>query len=183
MNNGALQYFQDIATAIRTASLAPDLDGIASSARSLIAQFAGRRRAPCIRLRQRYLAALRAMSAEPAWTMDEVKRQRIKLVSRYAANGNRLIPDAVPVVGGLDEALLVDLLWPSVQRELEDYLDFRRLRGEEAALQGLRPLAMAYDREQWQESRAAEAAWIAHMRACGQASYLAAQAPAMFRIH
>lgn len=182
LKNGALQQFQDIAAAVST-SPAPDLDGIASAARSLIARFSGARHAPCIRQRQRCLAALQAMAAEAAWTLDEVTRQRIKSIARYAANQEQLIPDTLPVVGGLDQAVLVDLLWPSVQAELADYLDFRRLRAEEAALQGMRPHAMTYDRRQWQLSQAAEAAWIAHMRSTGQSSYVGVQAPALFRIH
>lgn len=184
LDNGALRHFQRIAGCLDQGTPPPDADAMASAARSLIHQFAGTHRAPpCIRLRLRCLHALRAMSAEPAWRLDGDKQQRIALLTTYAANRDRLVPDAVPVIGGLDEAVLVDLAWPSLRFELGDYLDFRRLRAEEASLQGRRPHAIVYSREQWLQSRYAELAWRAHTRRCGRESYLGAPAPPLFRVH
>jgi hypothetical protein len=179
----ALRSFHEAAGSLGTDQSIPDVDAIASVARRLTRQFAGSRRAPCIRLRLRCLAALRAMATEPAWALDPAKQQRISLITRYAANQDRLVPDAVPVIGGLDEALLVELAWPQVQFDLDDYLDFRRLRAEEAALRGVHPHTLGYDREQWLQSRFAELTWLAHTRRRGCESYLQAAAPAIFRVN
>jgi len=183
LDNGALRRFQRIAGSLDPESPPPGADALASAARSLIHQFAGTRRAPCIRLRLRCLRALRMMSGEPDWGLDADKQQRIALIAGYAANHGRLVPESVPVIGGLDEAVLVELAWPSLRFELGDYLDFRRLRTEEAALQGRRPHAIAYSREQWLQSQYAELAWRAHTRRCGRESYLGPPAPPLFRVH
>lgn len=183
LDNGALRRFQRVAGCLDSASPPPGADALASAARSLIHQFAGTRRAPCIRLRLRCLRALRMMSGEPAWRLDADMQRRIALIADYATNRDRLVPDAVPVIGGLDEAVLVDLAWPSLRFEFGDYLDFRRLRAEEAALQGRRPHAIVYSREQWLQSRYAELAWRAHTRRRGRESYLGPSAPSLFRIH
>lgn len=183
LDNGALGRFQQVARSLQPDCPAPDADGIASAARNLIHEFSGLRRAPCIGLRRRCLAALCAMSAERAWGLDGAKQQRIAAIANYAANDERLVPDAMPVIGGLDEAVLVDLAWPSLRFDLDDYLDFRRVRAEEAALRGLRPHAIAFDREQWLQSRFAMLAWQAHVRRCGRESYLGRPAPALFSIH
>lgn len=183
LDNGALRRFQQVAESLQPDCPPPDADEIASAARNLAHAYRGLRRAPCIRLRLRCLAALRAMAGEPAWNLDGAKQQCIAAIAGYAANDERLVPDAVPVIGGLDEAILVDLAWPSLRFDLDDYLDFRRVRAEEAALRGLRPHGFDFDREQWLQSRFAMLAWQAHVRRCGRESYLGRPAPALFSIH
>jgi len=180
--NGALRRFREVAGALESESPIPGVDAMASAARRLTRQFAGTRRAPCIRLRLRCLAALRAMATEPAWSLDNTKQARVRLIADYAANQDRLVPDAVPVIGGLDDAVLVELAWPSLRHDLDDYLDFRRLRAEEAALRGLHPRDIPYDRENWLQSRFAELKWLAHTRRRGRESYIGPSAPALFRV-
>jgi hypothetical protein len=123
------------------------------------------------------------MASEPGWDLEPAKRQRIGLISDYAANEDRLVPDAVPVIGGLDEAVLVDLAWPSLQFDLEDYRDFRRLRMEEAALRGMHAHDLRFNKEDWLQARFAELAWHAHVRRRGRESYLGGKAPALFSLH
>ncbi|TWI04928.1 uncharacterized protein DUF1232 [Luteimonas cucumeris] len=181
--NGALRHFREVAGALQPDQPVPDVDAIASAARTLAHQFDGMRDAPCIRLRLRCLAAMRAMAAERDWELDAVQQRRIALVAGYAANQDSLIPDAVPVIGHLDDAVLVDLAWPSIRLDLENYLDFRRLRAEEAMLLGVRPHEVRYDRQTWQEARIAEQAWREHVAQRGQNSYLSMSPPIAFRIH
>lgn len=161
----------------------PDVDAIACAARNLARQFSGMRRAPSIRLRLRALRALHTMASEDAWELAPAKRRQIALITDYAANQDRLVPDRVPVIGGLDGAVLVELAWPSLQLDLDDYLDFRRLRAEEAALRGTTPHHIRFDRADWIEAKAAELAWRAHVHRRGCSSYLDWQAPPVFRIH
>lgn len=181
--NGALQRFQTVATSLQSERPAPDVDALASAARSLTRQFRDMRRAPCIRLRLRCLRALRAMAAESDWDLEPAKRQQIHMIADYAANQDRLVPDSVPVIGGLDGAVLVDLAWPSLQFDVDDYLDFRRLRAEEAALRGIQPSKMQFGKDDWLQARFAELAWHAHVRRRGQQSYLGSAAPALFAVH
>lgn len=179
----AMRRFQLAAESLHPQFAVPDIDAIASAARHLKQQFAGTWRAPCIQLRLRCLTALRAMSQEQAWGLAVEKQERIALIDRYASAEERLIPHAVPVVGGLDDALLVDLAWPSLQPDLDDYLSFRRLRTEEAAMRGKHAHEIAYGREQWEESRLAEIRLLARSRACGREDYAATAVPFLFRFH
>ncbi len=183
LNNGSLRRFREVAGSLQSEMPLPDVDAIACAARKLTSQFSGMRRAPCIRLRLRALRALRAMSSEAAWELDPAKQRQIALIANYAANEDRLVPDDVPVIGGLDDAVLVELAWPSLQFDLDDYLDFRRLRAEEAAMRGVHPHALRFDREDWIEAKFAEHAWQAHVRRRGCESYLDRQAPPVFQIH
>lgn len=181
--NGSLRLFREVAASLQSDMAPPDVDAIACAARTLSRQFSGVRRAPCIRLRLRALRALRTMASEEAWELAPAKRRQISLISDYAANQDRLVPDAVPVIGGLDDAVLVELAWPSLQFDLDDYLDFRRLRAEEAAMQRTHPRGLRFDRSDWLEAKCAERAWRAHVHRRGCASYLGWQPPPVFRVN
>ena len=183
LDSGALTHFCEIADALEPDQPVPGADAIVTAARTLSRQFAGMRDAPCIRLRLRCLAAMRAMSAEQDWDLDGAKQKRIELIADYAANLDGLIPDTLPVIGHLDDAVLVDLVWPSLRSDLDEYLDYRRLRAEEAMLQGCRPHEIPFSKQLWQQARYAEQAWRAHVQQRGQCSYLAVSAPTAFRIH
>jgi hypothetical protein len=175
--------FRQVAGTLPIAGPVPGTDAIATAARSLRAKFAGKRLAPCIRLRRRCLAALRAMAFDPEWILAPAQRACIARLLAYDAGGERLIPDAEPVVGGLDAALLVDLAWPQLRDAMADYFDFRRLRAEEAMLRGVPPHALAFGHAQWQQARVAEQAWIEHVRRRGFERYAVPSAGGLFQVH
>lgn len=175
--------FQQAARALHAIGSLPGVDALATAARRLRGQFAGKRTAPCIRLRRRCLAALHAMAGDPAWILSPAQRACIANLLDYNNSRERLIPDSEPVVGGLDAAVLVDQAWPELRATLADYMDFRRLRAEEAKLRGIPPHALAFDQAQWQVARVAEQALIAHERARGLDRYTAPAFGALFQIH
>ncbi|TCO40458.1 hypothetical protein [Dokdonella fugitiva] len=178
----ALRRFERAAAALGAAPPPPWGDALACAARRLEREFVGTRRAPCIRLRLRCLAAMQAMAVEPAWSLAGAARERIATIADYARCPERLVPDEIPVVGGLDDAVLVDLAWPALRFELDDYLDFRRLRAEEAQLRGVPAHRLMFGREEWLAARAAEHALRAHVRRRGLECYPVASAPALFGV-
>jgi hypothetical protein len=175
--------FLQVAGTLPTVSPVPGTDAIATAARGLCRQFAGNRTAPCIRLRRRCLTALRAMAFDPDWILAPAQRACIARLLAYNASGERLIPDAEPVIGGLDAAVLVDLAWPQLRDTMADYLDYRRLRAEEAMLRGVAPHALAFGLAQWQQARGAERAWIAHVQRRGFERYSPPAAGPLFQVH
>mgnify|MGYP005750831705 CR=1 FL=1 len=76
------------------------------------------------------LAELQAMVADPDWAIEPALARRIGRLVAYVERERDLIPDDVPRFGRLDDALLVELAWPMVAEELEDYRDFQRFREE-----------------------------------------------------
>jgi uncharacterized membrane protein YkvA (DUF1232 family) len=182
LNARSLHRFHRVAESLQPAVPPPAADAIAAAADDLRQRFAHVRRAPCIRLRLRCLTALRTMAQDMDWALDDEARERIARILVYAADPERLVPDAIPVVGGLDDAVLVELAWPALRCELDDYLDFRRLRAEEAAWRDVHPRTLRFDRGQWLQARAAEQALIAHVRRRGLTRYAAPVAPALFAI-
>ena len=53
-------------------------------------------------------------------------RARAVRLLDYLERADDLIPDGTPVIGHLDDALLVELAWPAFEDALGDYEDFRR---------------------------------------------------------
>ncbi len=181
--DSSLDRFRQSAQALQLVDAAPCADTIATVARTLTQQFATLRRAPCIRLRLRCLAGLQAMASEPRWELDAAPRQRIAQIVAYAESPHRLIPDAIPVIGGLDDALLVEIAWPSLHETFRDYLHFRRARSAEATLRGVHPQALHFGRCEWLQVREAlDAAAMRQRRRVFADSYLPS-ATALFRIH
>lgn len=178
-----LRRFAAAAESLHSASHLPDADAIASTARLLLARFPGFRHAPPVHLRLRCMTALRTMSREPDWSLDSSTVERIAAIQAYAACNERLVPDDVPVVGGLDDALLVDLAWPTLSAEITDYLDFRRARTEQARRLGIHPDRMRFTREDWLEVRMEEHAWRQHQRTQGLSHYTANPVAPRFLVH
>lgn len=177
----ALYRFQWHAETLRAPVAPPSVDCLATVARRLYRQFPARRRAPAIGLRLRCLAAVRSMAVEPHWQLDPEQRQFIAQLLGYAAEPRALVPVEVPVIGGLDRALLLDMAWPRLQNDVEDYLEYRSFRAEEAALRGVHPGALCFSQENWLEARAVLQQIAAHRRS-RPASVFSAPLPGRFQV-
>ena len=69
---------------------------------------------------------LRRMLQDREWDVSSGLRARAVRLLDYLERADDLIPDGTPVIGHLDDALLVELAWPAFEDALGDYEDFRR---------------------------------------------------------
>jgi uncharacterized membrane protein YkvA (DUF1232 family) len=158
-----------------------DCDQIATAARCLLATAAAGA-APCIAHRVEQAGTLARMLADGAWTPDDAAEPAARAVVDYLQERDQLIPDWVPQVGRLDDAIVVDVAWPRVSAEVLDYLDFCRLRELEASLRGIEPAGFRFGRGDWEEARRAEAALHDHRRRVRSSAYVPAPV-VYFRVH
>jgi len=164
------------------APLAPDQ--IASAARELVDGsqhgFASR----CIQQRMRRGAAIDLMVKDPDWELLDATTFRAGMaVVGYLRGNLGLIPRAAPVVGRLDDAIVMEAAWPSLVGEIRQYLAFCRLRHVEAILRGETRPHFGFTRDHWQEAARAELEWTAHCHRVAQDSYLLRERPPAFRVH
>lgn len=159
-----------------------DCDQLVTAARELSARTIGTVEPPSIRQRMRQVETAALMVGDPGWTAANDAVDAARLVIDYARGSDNLIPDWVPTVGHLDDAIVVDTAWPRLADEVEGYLDFCRLRDMEAGLRGCSSATLGFNRADWQQMRREEAVLIAHRRDVREHSYLANPA-ALFRIH
>ena len=72
----------------------------------------------------------------------------------YFAEPNDIIPDDVPVVGYLDDAIMIELCVRELKHEVEAYDDFCTFRRDEAEGRGMDPVTVG--RAEWLEGRRQE---------------------------
>lgn len=77
------------------------------------------------------IAELRAMLDDPDWDSDSADRARVRKLLDYLDADQDLIPDRIPLLGKLDDVLLLELAWPAVSGEAEEYRDFCAYRQSE----------------------------------------------------
>lgn len=67
---------------------------------------------------------LRRMLGDPDWDASAADRARVRKLVGYLDQGEDLIPDRMPLLGLLDDVLLLELAWPAVCDEAEEYRDY-----------------------------------------------------------
>lgn len=74
--------------------------------------------------RLRRVQELRAMLADEDWDIDDAARARIGKLLAYIDREDDLIADRTPLLGQLDDVLLIELAWPAFADDAEDYRDY-----------------------------------------------------------
>jgi len=103
---------------------------------------------------------LRHMLDDDCWDAPDAVRARLAKLIAYLDQDEDLIPDREPLLGKLDDVLLLELAWPAFAAEVEDYRDFCAYRTEH------QPPGTGDDqRKAWIRDRLAEIAlWQHHLR-------------------
>lgn len=157
-------------------------DQIVTAARDLYDPRLGHDAPPCIAIRLAHAAPLDSLVRDEGWAPEGASLAAARAVLAYLQRPDDLIPDWVPQVGRLDDAIVVDVAWTRIGDELEGYRDFCRLRLLEARLRGEAPGRFRFERGDWREARRAESALREHQRRVLATSYLPSAA-ARFRVH
>ena len=159
-----------------------DCDQVVTAAR-LLSDSCGSQSTPtCIRQRLAQAESLASMLADHGWQPANEVVAPASAVLDYLNGHNDLIPDWIPQVGQLDDAIVVEAAWPRLAGEVLSYQDFCRLRLIEARLHQQEVEAFRFDRKDWEVARRAESALREHQRRVRASSYVPT-APSVFRVH
>lgn len=85
-----------------------------------------------VRKRLEGIRELIAMAQDDAWKLPPEESARIIEAVAYFLAAHSLIPEEVPILGLLDDAIAAELALGSLQHELEAYRDFCTYRAAEA---------------------------------------------------
>lgn len=129
LEDAALMAFNGQLHAISAQAPAVDADQFASLARWLQELPPGKAEAT-IALRMARADSLAQMLDDPDWQIPERIAARGRHLVAALRGSENLVPDATPLFGHLDEALMVELCWAEFAGEVGDYLDFSRFRAE-----------------------------------------------------
>ncbi len=102
------------------------------------------------------LDSMIAMANDDGFALPEEDRQHVLACLTYFANPQDIIPDDVPVLGYLDDAIMIELCVRELEHEIEAYEDFVAYRKSEAAARGVDPSTLKTQRHEWAEARRVE---------------------------
>ena len=113
-------------------------------ARRLLKQATKAKAPEYVQTRLADLDVLCSMLDDSEWPLEEDDRSRIRAAVGYFAVAKDMIPDKIPGLGFLDDALMAELVTRDLKPELDGYRDFCQYRENEATLRGKK-----VSREDW----------------------------------
>ena len=89
-----------------------------------------------VRSRLAELQVLCTMLDDSEWPLEDDDRNRIRAALGYFAVAKDMIPDKIPGIGFLDDALMAELVARELKPELDGYRAFCEYRDNEKSLRG-----------------------------------------------
>lgn len=83
------------------------------------------------------LRGLIAMVQDEGWAMPADEHKRVMSALAYFSDPEDLIPDEIPGLGFLDDAIMIELAVRELQHEIDAYRDFCVFRSAAAAKRGI----------------------------------------------
>ena len=126
---------------------------------------------------------MRAALHDEQWVIGAQLREKLVLLIDYLDHeANALIPNDIPFVGLLDDAILVDVAMNALRDELDEYADFCRFRMAEAGSRNVAVSAVSTNREEWMAERMQERRLEQQLRRVRGQSYTRGAMENKFRI-
>jgi len=125
-----LRYFRDRLNQVRKSKSARAEDKIIAGARNLVTGVAEADPPEFVRERIAKLQTLIDMLRDREWRLEGADRNRILDALAYFVDPDDIIPDRVPGLGYLDDAIMVELVVKELTHEIQAYEDFCAFRDE-----------------------------------------------------
>ncbi len=137
-----LKFFAAKASAVAERAAQKDEAALIAGAEQLIASMT--RETPVfVRDRVARLETMVAMLRDEHWQLGGKDRERVVKAIAYFAEPEDLIPDDIPTLGFIDDAVMIELVVRELRHELEAYDDFRKVQKSK------RRVSKTMDRESW----------------------------------
>lgn len=147
-----LAHFRAVLERARSRATEGSPAEITAAARRAVARLQHRESSPFVLRRLEKVDALARMLEDDDWQLPEPERRRVLHGLAYVADKHDLVPDNVPVLGLLDDAITLELVLQELRHELDGYEEFDAFRRHERARPGAAGLA-AVSRDDWLDSK------------------------------
>jgi uncharacterized membrane protein YkvA (DUF1232 family) len=128
-----LKHFRRVMREVREKHNKSSEEEIIGACRLLIEGIAQTSSPDFVRDRVQKLEVLIRMLEDSEWALSGRDRDRVLRGMAYFAEPDDIIPDKVPVLGFLDDAIMVELVVMELVHEIDAYGDFCTYRDERAA--------------------------------------------------
>lgn len=149
-----LEHFARAKEMASKAAAGKSNDEIAQAATELLGKAQQSNPPEFVRNRLLMLDTLIAMLRDEGWALPQEDAEHVRSALAYFAAPSDAIPDSVPVLGFLDDAIMIELCARDLCHEMDAYDDFCDFRQREAERHGQKPEVVG--RAEWLTGRREE---------------------------
>jgi len=130
-----LKYFRDTMKHAQAAAQQVSEAEIINAAEAMISEVEGAKVPMFVQQRVDKLSALIAMVRDEEWALASKERKNVVAALAYFADPKDMIPDDIPVLGYVDDAIMIELVTSELKHEIDAFNDFCAYRDGEKARQ------------------------------------------------
>lgn len=132
LTDADLRRFQELFRSARSKTAEMEPQALIQATRELMQSGLASGTPDFVRRRLDGLGQLVEMLEDTEWDLPNDERERIMDALAYFVAADDVIPDTIPVLGLLDDAIAAELLLRALRHELDAYQDFSSYRTAEA---------------------------------------------------
>ena len=128
-----LEYFRSIIRRAGTSASKASEEEVVANAEAMINEVKAADLPAFAAQRIDRVGSLIEMLRDDEWNLGGSERGNVVTALAYFAEPKDVIPDDVPVLGYIDDAIMIELIMRELKHEIEAFDDFRRYQREEAS--------------------------------------------------
>ena len=153
LDDDDLKHFRLIMRQARHSSMHLLPEDIVASAERVLGNVDRKKTPGFITQRLGKLEIMIEMLTDHEWRLPEKDTSRVLNALAYFTDPEDLIPDDVPGIGLLDDAIMIELVVRELKHEIDAYEDFCAFRRDHPGPRGIKAKTTDMTREQWLDSR------------------------------